>query len=306
MAEKEIKFIGFLANVDNSIMKINFGSVFKMQKLSYNKSANLLFQLTHDASPFGIIKQLTWGLGYYDNEKPRYCVTSSLKDNLKFNENDSVTEWPKKLMPFHNQHVEKGLKQKLRLMRLFYDCNICMPFTYYYVDDEGVVKPIMGGGSEFFLGSDAKYTISRGQRQKLQDFIDNTSFPFSNKNLQLAFENFEVSYKVSNRALSFLSLMISLETMLNPGHAELRYHVSRNTAVLLGNKETESEKIFRDVKGLYDKRSKLVHTGNSKEITKDDLLKLRKYVRESIVKFYEFCGDKDALCSALNKRGFGT
>src|SRR3972149_8242581 len=264
MARKEIKFIGFLANVDDSIMKINFGSVFKVQKLSYDGVANLLLQLTHDTSPFGILKQLTWELGYYNNEKHRYCVISSLKDNLKFNENNSVTKWPKKLIPFHNKYVEKRLKQKLRLMRLFYNGNICMPFLYYYVDDEDGVRLVMGGGSEYFYGSDEKYTIPRGQKRKLQDFIDNTSFPFRHEYLQLAFESFEMSYQVSNLALSFLSLMISLETMLNPGQVELRYRVSRNTAVLLGNKKIESEEIFRDMKDLYDKRSKLVHTGNNK------------------------------------------
>ncbi len=304
MAQKEIKFIGFLANVDNSIMKVDFGSVFKMQKLSYNKAANLLLQLTHDTSPFGIIKKLTSDLGYYNNEKHRYCVTSSLKDNLKFNENDSITEWPSKLFPFHNKQVVKGLKQKLQLMRLFYDVNICIPFLYYYIDNADGVKIVMGAGSESFLGSDVKYKVHRGQKQKLQDFIDNTSLPFSHKYLQLAFESFEVSYHVSNLALAFLSLMIGLETMLNPGQGELRYRVSRNTAVLLDKKENVSEKVFGDIKDLYDKRSKLVHTGNNKEISKKDLLKLRKYVRDSIVKVYELSMDKVALCAALNKRGF--
>lgn len=304
MAQKEIKFIGFLANVDNSIMKVDFGSVFKVQKLSYNKAANLLLPLTHDTSPFGIIKQLTLDLGYYNNEKHRHCVTSSLKDNLKFNENDSITEWPTKLLPFHNKHVVKGLQQKLQLMRLFYDVNICMPFLYYYIDDADGVKIVMGAGSESFLGSDVKYVVHKGQKQKLQDFIDNTSLPFSHEYLQLAFESFEVSYKVSNLALAFLSLMIGLETMLNPGQGELRYRVSRNTAVLLGKREAESEKVFADIKDLYGKRSKLVHTGNNKEITKRDLLKLRKYVRDSIVKVYELSMDKVALCAALNKRGF--
>lgn len=304
MAQKEIKFIGFLANVDNSIMKVDFGSVFKMQKLSYKKAANLLLQLTHDTSKFGIIKQLTSDLGYYNNEKHRYCVTSSLKDNLKFNKNDSITEWPRKLFPFHNKNVEKGLKQKLRLMRLFYDVNICMPFLYYYFDDADGVKIVMGAGFGSFLDSDVKFIIHRGQKQKLQDFIDNISFPFSHKYLQMAFECFEVSYKISNLALAFLSLMIGLETMLNPGLGELRYRISRNTAVLLGKKKAESEKIFVDIKDLYNKRSKLVHTGNNKEITKKDILKLRKYVRDSIVKVYDLSMGKDALCATLNKRGF--
>ena len=306
MAQKEIKFIGFLANVDNSIMKINFGSILKIKKNPYDKLANLLLQLTHDTSPFGILKQLTWNLGYYNNEKHRYCVISSLKDNLKFNENNSVTEFPKKLMPFHNRNIEKGLIQKLRLMRLFGNGNVCLPFSYYYVDDEDGVKLIMGGGSDISHGTHVRYTIPRGQKNKLQDFIDNTSLPFGDKNLRLAFDSFEISDQVSNIALSFLALMISLETVFNPAESEISYQIRRNTAALLGKTINDFEKIYGDIKQLYNKRSKLVHTGNRQSITKEDVFMLRQYVRKVILEVYTLGLDNKNLRSKLDKRGFRT
>ena len=128
---------------------------------------------------------------------------------------------------------------------------------------------------------------------------------FKESFLQLAFGNFELSYQIHDRNLSFLSLMISLETLFNPGHQELRYRVSRNTAVILGKEKEDSKTIFREIKDLYDKRSKIVHTGNSNIINEEDLLKLRHYVRESIKVINNIGETKDELLEILNSCGFG-
>lgn len=99
--------------------------------------------------------------------------------------------------------------------------------------------------------------------------------------------------------------MISLETLFNPGRQELRYRVSRNTAVILGKEKEDSEKIFREIKKLYDKRSDIVHTGKSNTINEEDLLKLRHYVRESIKEIIKIDKNKDELLELLNSCGFG-
>jgi hypothetical protein len=65
--------------------------------------------------------------------------------------------------------------------------------------------------------------------------------------------------------------------MLNAADRELQYRVARNAAMLLGKNAQESERICSEVRDLYDKRSKLVHTGQS----------------------------KDELMDILNRRGFG-
>ena len=101
--------------------------------------------------------------------------------------------------------------------------------------------------------------------------------------------------------------MISLEALFNPGVHELRHRISRNAAVLLGSNREESSVIFSDIKGLYDKRSKVVHTGESSVIDKDALSRLRHYVRESIKKMYLIEDDTIKLVFdvALGKGGLG-
>jgi len=150
-----------------------------------------------------------------------------------------------------------------------------------------------------------RFELGDNEIAKAQSFLANNKIPFSKPHIQLAFESFELSYETHNLGLGFLSLMISLETMLNPGDYELRYRISRNTAVLLGENRKESESIFKEIRALYDKRSKLVHTGNKNVISREDVLKLRDYVRKSIKKIQTTGSDKQNLIDALNAKGFG-
>jgi hypothetical protein len=129
--------------------------------------------------------------------------------------------------------------------------------------------------------------------------------PFNKPSLQLAFEAFELSYEVYDLALSFLTLVTGLEAILNREHYELRYRVSRNSAVLLGKDLDEAKAIFKGMKELYDKRSKLVHTGDRSIVSRDDVLKLRQYVREALKKVHRTGMNKDQLLTLLNTCGFG-
>jgi len=85
----------------------------------------------------------------------------------------------------------------------------------------------------------------------------------------------------------------------------LRYRISRNTAVLLGKDKDDSERIFSEIRDLYDKRSKIVHTGKSGIINDKDLLKLRYYVRGSIKEINKIGKNKNGLLDMLNSCGFG-
>jgi hypothetical protein len=85
--------------------------------------------------------------------------------------------------------------------------------------------------------------------------------------IQLSLEHFELSYRVWPAGLEFITLMIVMEVLFNDGHTELSYRISRGCAVLLGTSIEHSQKIFKDMKRLYSKRSKLMHTGNRKSIT---------------------------------------
>lgn len=155
------------------------------------------------------------------------------------------------------------------------------------------------------VSSDVRWSVTDAEIEDLQGFLVDTELPFKIGYLQLAFDNFEMSYETEKLALAFLSLVMALETLLNISRYELRYRVSRNTAVLLGEDWQNSTRIFKEVKELYTKRSDLVHTGDSIKVSANDLLKLRHYVREAIKEILRINKSKTEVLDILNCCGFG-
>ena len=300
MSGKEIHFIGLLANTDSSILQVPLDHGFRIHAMSEEDGIGFfsnLGGLPHEE----VGKKLFIDFPCLNSdEKKFYSINNSFESSGEsFNETWNV------VAKFANDRVQGYLDPVIQLMRLFKEGNICMPLGYYYSIDNNAPKSIISTSTGLYIVPKPKYTLESSEILDLQEFIQNTKLPFERSFLQLAFGNFELSYQIHDRNLSFLSLMISLETLFNPGRQELRYRVSRNTAVILGKEKEDSEKIFRDIKNLYDKRSDIVHTGNSNIINEDDLLKLRHYVRKSIKEINKIDKNKDELLEILNSCGFG-
>jgi len=309
MPEREIHYMGILANTDASILKVHLEQGFKFESMTYDQGISFVSSLERWSAPFDIMKKLTMDLPCLHNEeKSFYYISNIILGEVKLDDEFRLTsEFPSELMSFNKNLIQEYLKPSLRLMRLFKEGNICMPLEYYFVSgDDGVPRRLISqaGASWRTLHSPEKYSLSATEISDLEHFIRETKLPFQDF-LELAFANFELSYETYNRGLSFLSLMISLETLFNPEAQELRYRVSRNSAVLLGKNFEESEQIFSAIKKLYDKRSKLVHTGSAAVISKEDLAKLRDYVRRSIEKVYSLGMKKEDILAELNSLGFG-
>jgi hypothetical protein len=191
-------------------------------------------------------------------------------------------------------------------MRLFKDGNITMPLQYFYKIENGKPHYLFKESIDRFVRNEI-YTLKDEEVSNLEDFIKSVSLPFEQSFLQLAFENFELSYEIQNTGLSFVTLMIGLETLFNPGPQELSHRLSRSAAVLLGISKEESKTILDDIKkDLYKKRSDIVHLGKVNAANPGDLKKLRHYVRESIVEIYKLgANTKQELLDLLDSQGFG-
>jgi len=74
---------------------------------------------------------------------------------------------------------------------------------------------------------------------------------------------------------------------------------------LLGIDNKDSNRIFEDVKKLYDMRSRIVHANKSNIVSKEDLSRLYSFVRKAIIKIHALDIDKDELFILLNSKGFG-
>lgn len=294
--------MGLLANTDSSILKVDLEQGFKIHALSENEGVKFISNL-EKRHPSRIAKKLSMDFHCLSGEKKLYYIGNSFEGDIEMDDKGMLTSFPG-VGKFDNKFVHGYLKPVIRLMRLFKEGNICMPLKYYYVIDDSIQKLVL----VHFTGSTILpelYTLDSSEISDLHGFIQETKFPFKESFLQLAFENFELFYEFFNINLRFLSLMISLECLFNPGNQELGYRISRNAAVLLGKDKKDSQHIFDDIKDLYGKRSQIVHTGKSNIISKQDLLLLRHYVRESIKEINKICKSKIELLDLLNSCGFG-
>jgi len=300
MSKKIIYFKGVLANVDSSILKLILDHGFSIEAVSDKRGINLISVLENTSFSEAGKKLFMEYPCLNDSERKLYFINNSFESSIT--ETDGWTF--SGVAQFDNKLIHGYLNPTIRLLRLFKEGDVRMPLKFYYTIDNNKTKRLMS----FTLGryvSRVLYLLESSEVKDLQKFIKETELPFRESFLQLAFDNFELSYETHNINLSFLTLMVSLETLLNPGKQELRYRISRNTAVLLGRDKAYSKKIFREIKDLYDKRSKIVHAGRSDVIKKEDLLKLRHYVRESIKKIYKIGMDKNSVIDLLNCCGFG-
>jgi hypothetical protein len=219
--------------------------------------------------------------------------------------------------------VQNYLRDLLKLMRLFKEGNIQMPINFNYVKENN--RPTLFSTltiHDITILSN-NYSLETSKIDDLQNFLNDFDLSINEKSLNLALENYELSYEVKNVNLQFLTLMNALEVLLKSGNAELKYRLSRNGAVLLGKDKGESEKIYKELRCLYDIRSSIVHTGEPKECEKssekrktlnsdqmvENISILRKHVRDSI-KEMNFVIKKDKknkteILKMLNKCGFG-
>ncbi|HHT9112520.1 MAG: hypothetical protein HZA47_11955 [Planctomycetes bacterium] len=298
MPKIAVHFIGFLVNVDDSVLGLKLGDGFDIVKQSQQQIMKILSRIEFHYGVNGTMKGV---LGFDTDGRPSgyYCIVKYNAEELEGTAQGGVVIRVDRL-----KGIEQSIRNKIRLLRLFKEGNVFLRFScfYYMKDSEPAVFQIVREGP---LADTTRFELVESEIANAQSFLANNKIPFGSPQVQLAFESFELSYESHNLGLAFLSLMISLETLLNLNNQELSYRVSRNTAVLLGKNCENSKNIFAEVKSLYGKRSKLVHTGKHETITHQDMLCLRNYVRDVIKEMTKIGGDRNFILNTLNTCGFG-
>lgn len=297
MSKIKVHFLGLLANVDDSILGLNFGEDFRIEKMSQQKIKAFLDKIHFH---YGTNSQTNIISGGTLPEC--YCV---IKDNVDEWESTPpggvVIKWGE-LEKIHSKS-----SNKVKILRLYKEGDILLRFSFLYSGNKTSPR-VLNVLREGPLWGKSIFSLKNDEVSEAQNLIDTIQVPIQYEFLQLALDCFNQSYEMHIPKLLFLSLMISMEAMLNLGTSEISFQVSRNTAVLLGKDEKDAKRIYRDMKKLYDKRSKIVHGSTSKRKTKSDkqdIVSLRQYVRQSIQEIHSVGKDKPEIINILNSCGFG-
>ncbi|MDD1686346.1 HEPN domain-containing protein [Methanoregula sp.] len=301
MPVQKLYFFAPVANVDASILKIKLNVGFEFASMT--KMDGISFIANLEKIPLKNFYNY-WRFGHTVLQSERlYLIKKSFEFDLPINE-AGKPETNHNFYLFIYDFVEKNVEESLRLLRLFKEGNVHIPYwiVYYFDKDEPIVLFARGLSSS---QSQNIYHLDDMEIQSAQNFIEITLIPKPPNYITLAHENYEVSYFIDNDSHAFLSLMISLEVLFKPKqYRNFSRILSDEVGILLGNSNYEIQNIRNEITRLYDKRSELVHEG--KPVfhyagETDDVKILRHYIRESLKKIIRLDLSKDDLLEYLGK-----
>ena len=303
MPKRKVRFMGLLTKTNSSILGVKLEHGFKIEKKGGEELIDLIAKL-EGISKFQanvrVVKKAYINLA----EDKAYIITNFI-DGIESKETGDIEDKSFHVLDKYEIIHGKYFDEKLALMRLFKEGHLFMLERYYFFEDDETPIFSVKTGMGKDVGRGITYSLEKSELQDLQTFIQNIEFPFIEPSLRIAGQNFEMAYSINHKHLSFLVLMISMESLFNPsGEGELTYRISRNTAVLIGKDKEDSANICTKMKELYVKRCKIVHNGKSNNVTEDDVRDLRNYVRKSIQEFYRIGKNKDEILKLLNSCGF--
>lgn len=106
-------------------------------------------------------------------------------------------------------------------------------------------------------------------------------------NLMTALRRFGSSYERRDLEDRLIDLVIAMEALFGDGQGSVAYKVAMRGASWLHPRGEGRVKAFREIKKLYDLRSRAVHGGKPKAIQRDQVDELEETVRRSLIKFLD-------------------
>lgn len=301
MNKKTVRFVIPLANVDDSVVGIELEPDFVIERWPIDKLVQLMEALF--SSGDSVLSDIEFSCGLNSDAKNVYLISGEADYKKYWQKVPESASFEEKWID-HGRYIAK-VEEKIKLMRLFKEGQIETKGFYVYEQTPKEYEPIvntdMGKAPPHV---EIPYSLTKSEKKELSQFLKTYNTPLKPPYLQLAFENFNQSYSVEYFELAFLTLMIGVEAIFNDGNQELKYRITRGMAVLLGS-TYDSHEIYDSIRTLYDKRSQLVHTGRCKDLTFDDVGRLRFLLRASILKLLDLRITKDNLSRLLTISGFG-
>ncbi|CDG54825.1 MULTISPECIES: HEPN domain-containing protein [Halomonadaceae] len=304
-----MKYLALLGNVDSSILGIDLGDGFVIEEMTMVDFADMCEGSFITADVWSKLDH-EWGcvpFGSYYRPEYVYIIKKNLDDYPEFQGDPADIEahmpyWEMQ-HKFHGQ-ISKYLGDRINKLRLFKEGSIRISIEFYYTDEDDELEMFSSMENTLFC-ENRLFSLNQNEVPLVNEYLSSQLIGKLPKYLEFSLSNFEQSYHVPHIEFEFLSLMISLEALLNDGKTELRLRVSRGCAVLLGEDRESSREIFKVARELYDKRSALVHTGDRKKINKNDVLKMKELVRKSLKRALELNLSKQDLSQLLMESGFG-
>ena len=120
MSKRKIHFLGFLANVDDSILKLNFGEGFRTEKMSQEKVKPFLQKIGFFYGTKGGTDVISQGIC-----PDLYCIR---KDNVS--EFEATPQGGVVIKGGELEKIRGDVSNKVKLLRLFEEGDIILRFSF--------------------------------------------------------------------------------------------------------------------------------------------------------------------------------
>jgi hypothetical protein len=147
------------------------------------------------------------------------------------------------------------------------------------------------------------YSISKVQCDSIEWLskkMKTIKFPFFSPFIVQAHILYDRSYMVTLPEAEVL-LITSLEILYINDRCYKKECLAKRCSTYLDAKKDDKIKRYNELRNQYKNRSDYIHDGTSDKITKDDIIFLRRCVRESILKMIKYPQGKNELITTLKK-----
>lgn len=160
----------------------------------------------------------------------------------------------------------------------------------------------------YSLNDYSKFVLEGNEFLELENFYEKYKQVKKNKDLiRRMVELWLTSRRTPLFDVKFI-LHVTILEMFIDGNAELTYRLSRSVAIFLGETKENSEEIYKNMKKLYNARSKYLHNGEENRDNQNEINALH-YARALIVRLITFSSAFNSsitdIRSEIDKLGFG-
>ncbi|MCT8335807.1 HEPN domain-containing protein [Leptospira sp. 85282-16] len=235
-----------------------------------------------------------------------YIKVELPNSEVEFNDSGlpiSSYRWPANLLD-DAKKISNDINFRISYINLISSGYLKIPEYHiaYLMDDNNSFKAIAHLGGEIASATNKKFEINHPKLLNYIKDLDKQKIP---SYIQSAVKYLDLSYYL-NENMQFLSILIAFEILFNTGKDQISYTLARCTAVLIGETEDDSQKIFDKMKKAYNLRSKLVHNGEAEFFQMLEYVEVTtEYLKRSISCLLVKFPQKKELFSNLNAIGFG-
>lgn len=274
-----------IVGADETLLKINLTDGFRFKSFSLDSDKDSL-EKTFDVTPMGVHREFKEAI--IDSETQ--SIICAIKEaNYTF----PVGSYYEQLEQLIDADL-RLLNNQIKAIRFAQECFLRFgKISFQFI----VTKCKMGDVSVSFnlnkvipygeaMGAKlvSRFHCTEQEAKRINEQIANLSFPLSDSTLNSCHKYYDLSYH-TDLFISISLLMTALEILfLKKDAGNKKEMLAKRCAVFLYDGNKQIKNTYTAIKELYKKRSEFVHEGIESAVTKEDIITVRSFVRDALLK----------------------